>query len=976
MKMSTESTNDRFFRVICLQGWRIFQYTEEEWLKLCDKISYFYNLNNYRKGDNAAWLDDNERRTVKLSEIESNVYRYIDVYGRKGTFGDSVPAGVFLKILEAVDFFQIEGADEDLARVVNEGLVFGPGARNQPALSEDESTDDLFIKCTEVLWNSDRFISTQFTAVKRALVSLPLFFETRTDLSGRIPLFRVICSRGKEHIFQYTEEEWLQLCNRISYFYTLDEFRKGENALCMDYKEKRPVMLSEIDSWIYRYIDVYGRKGTFGDMVTAEDFLKILQAVDFFQIDGADEDLARAIDEGSVFYPGARKQRTLSEDKSMDDLFIECTEVLWNSDRFISTQFTEVKRAFADLTLFLDTRIDLFGRLPIGVIEHLLECPNRKFGLERDVFRVALIRCEKAGNLSDLVHLIQSFRHEWPPQNMSYFDGTFYKKVSEVFENLSRKWIENETRSFVIGEHAMFCRRMMISAEEEMEWTEMFEGANEALNKFFNTFVSISNISKLLHDMETNLRERARYACSSLFNCENRLYEYHHYVRQLRLLALPPLELEKDFEQTPVVYMVPNKSSGIWLISGEFTRYSENDRRSLSWGFRTDYFLPMWFINFNKSFPRARDRTNLTREVKSDIFEHYEWKATRQWTLPLELPSFNDNDDADSKIVISNGNDDESPLILIGIKHIDARIWTGYFLGHACVTSYLDLGVYDDIRVSHYSSDETHTYVNVIRLKDTRIDVARYLVDKNEWYDKIRRTDDPIELEHLSPELISVSKFPSALNITNAFDHVKLASTPSCLPLLIMDNIHLSFDENIGRLGFTLECAVLHERHDWHIFTIRFCDPEMPSGPLHSKRISKYDLVTTEKFVIIRNARLCCYPKMFEGRQLIIDVDNRKAWFQRLFKFDNANFVDKTEDEIKVSWKKHRPIKTSILPPNAVHLTDSALIPSSRTGFWVDLERDYRDNSDPYDIVNWRDISRFGSLLPSMSLPPNVHPII
>lgn len=957
LKMSClEDDCDCFFGVTCSNGSQWFHYTKEEWIKVCQRISYF---NICTKQTN--WTE-NENNRLNLEEIESSIYRYIDIYGRNGTFGNDVIAAVFLKVLKAADYLQIDGADKDLARAIDDGSVFDPGAKNKRALLDHELSDHaLLVECIEYLSNCNNFQATQFTEVKRALAA-------QTSLFG--PFYRVYCSDSKD-AFQYTEEEWLKLCQRITYFHNLNDYRKrtGDNG--------KTVTLSEIDSNLYRYIDIYGRKGSFGGNVSAEVFLKVLDAIDFLLIDGADQNLARAIDAGYIFYPDARNKRQLLRDKSMDDLFIECAEVLFDSDRFISTQFTEIKGAVADLTLLLETHYDLYKRLPIGIVEHLLFCNKRNFGLERDVFRVALTRCEHAGSLSDLCRLIRSFRIDWPPQNtVSWILGDSTKhKLLRVGASLGAKWIAGEgSRTFVKSEHDLFCKNMKVFTEQKPE-LDNFEIVLESLSKFFiQGLLSDESLeSNMLYPFKesSKVMKRPRYRHSTILkDSRHRLFEYHPYLRRVRLLALPPKELEMiPFRTYPLV--LPYKTSGIWMILNEPMQCDVFGNRSLNWAFRPDPCFLTWFIDFNRGFKRSLDSNRQT-----DTYEHYEWRAISPCTLPLH-----NTDDIDGiKIVASNRQLKEDPLVFVGEISSEAsdhkrnyrpkRNWTGYFLGHGYIRGYFVIGEpLVDITVTHCSLDEKTIELFVTRLKNDDVaDVARYVVDKSEWLKKkkdgiIRITDRT----RLDITLMNTVKLPSTIKsdewiykyCTGVYNSFVPIRVPSRGLLLIRNFADLSFDESLMIGVIHLNCAILRESNVWDTFILPLFDPKETS-PSHTDIITDFVVSTNDGCVILKNGTW----KYSDTRDIIIDIRNRKAEFSQFLPYSNNTFRDKTFEEIRTDWKNHKPFVSAQYPPSAKYVTNRAIVPSSRSGFWFDLERGRRDNVDPYDVVNWEIVNRKGIFHP------------
>lgn len=319
-------------------------------------------------------------------------------------------------------------------------------------------------------------------------------------------------------------------------------------------------------------------------------------------------------------------------------------------------------------------------------------------------------------------------------------------------------------------------------------------------------------------------------------------------------------------------------------------------------------------------------------------------------------------------IIVSSGHVDDAPLIFVGYypEGSDEYKWTGYFMEHGHIGGYVNLPmddhqlILDDIQASHHSPDERHTKVYVLRRKGfSSAHLAIYAVDRSEWY---HRRYIPIHTLNIFQHDIALEKVFNHSIVDNLYtDGGKLGCTPSGRPFFITRALSVTYDSSQKTGIITLDCAILTENDIWDVFSLRVLDPNR-SHPSYASynTIFNFVVTTTDKTVIISDDAGYAMP-MLEGRQIIVDVNNRKAWFEYFAKVGNdIPFQNISANRIRSAWKKHRPFVTSQRPPYAHYVTHRALVPSSRDGFWTDLEGDRRDNSDPYDVVNWETVNRRG----------------
>ena len=870
--------------VTCNDGQEFF-YNEKEWSQLCLRVKYFDTFRDFVT--NARFEECWKRNIVALKGIDSDVYRWVDVYGRMGTFGDSIMPQVFGKILEAADYFQIDGADEDLARVVDE--TFFQSAR-------------------ELL---DRFTPSHFTQTKSALTDLWLHR-------------RVLCNDGRA--FFYNEPEWLKLCERVNYFDTFQDFVTETATRCNEGSRGKTVTLKGIDSDLYRWVDAYAGTGTFGDTVAPDVFGEILEAADYFQIDGADECLASAVDE--TFFES--------------DKFLESVWDLFQ--RFLPSQFTHLKSSLAHVCLYLEDRADLHRRVPKGLVRYLFSCDRRRFGLERDVFRVALACYESQGTFSDLLSLIRDFRIDWPPRVSPWiFSDNTKAKIDQMNQRLADEWMADDvnSRSFVKSENALLCRRILdvdLEHDYSPDTDENFYAVFQSLSVLVHRgFINDEFLRRKLYQDESKVLRRPRYSYSTLVMTKGCslpcLYEYHPYLQRFRLLALPDVLMEgSDY------VLVPQRSTGIWMI------------------FKEDSCIgSTWFIDFNQDFKRSFNFTGSPylepyfqssfKYSEPDTFEHYQWREMHDCSLPVCTTDLFDG----VTLYVSSGHVDDSPLIFIGNNDQEYR---GHFLEHGRIGGFVTIeATAAKMRaVSHHSVDETRTKIYV--LLDSN-QLAIYTVDKIDTYGM---RDMPIfEQEITFEKMVNLSSINSMLYTWFR----PLGCTPCGLPFFIGEH-SVTYKPNKKMWDISLDCAILKEDDVLDRFVLRFSDRKRPPPSCddgYRIEVMDVDVSTTDQNVIIREGRLALLDWL-KGRQIIIDVVHRKARIDEypLKVEQNDPFSNNSSAWSLAAWKEHRPFVTSELPSCRL-LTDRALIPSSRGGFWRDLERDRRDNSDPYDVVDWETVN-------------------
>jgi hypothetical protein len=149
----------------------------------------------------------------------------------------------------------------------------------------------------------------------------------------------------------------------------------------------------------------------------------------------------------------------------------------------------------------------------------------------------------------------------------------------------------------------------------------------------------------------------------------------------------------------------------------------------------------------------------------------------------------------------------------------------------------------------------------------------------------------------------------------------------------------------------------LREDRIWDEFTLRI--PDHKATIFSCNTLYFFVVTTTDNNVIISEG--LGSVTLLQGRQIVIDVDNRKASLEDFVANDkDSAFQKRSEEEIRSSWQKHNPIVTSQLPPNARYVTHRSFVPSSRSGFWTDFQSGRRDNSNPYDVVNWETVNQRG----------------
>lgn len=779
-----------------------------------------------------------------------------------------------------------------------------------------------------------------------------------------IQSYSVVCS-DNDCTFYYSDEEWLELCKRIHFFHAFCEFESQIHSACE--ARRKTVTLSEIDSRLFRIIDGYGKNGTFGNDLTAENFLKILEVVDFLQIDGADEDLALAVDNGSVFFPDYREDfKSYSEHwHPMDDLFLECSEALFDSNGQFRSKFSKVKRSLADLCLFVENRLALYARIPKELVYYLLWSDKRTFGLERDVFRVALTHCENNGSLNVLFILIRKF---------GPFKTSTAKKIYDIYRRLSNEWLEVSAKSFVKSECGLFYQAIMNDHDfddekrsKQEDADRIFDNVFESLSVFVNnSFINESFLKGFFCSERSKVCKAKSSSCalgrnksrSTLFvDDEFRLYEYHPYVNRFRLLALPP---EKHVDH------VPYKSTGIWLIA----RTGNNFEQNLD-GECTDQFISTWYIDYNRDFKRS----------ENDVFEHYEWRFCQCFKGYMT--------------VISNGRVDDDPIVLCKFSRTHSLLdllrdgmdvpgiiekWKGYILGQGRVKATFELGSEGDtydIEASHRSSKCGDYDVYILRHnEDCSVAVAIYSVYS---VSQDSRSLSQVEWEC---RLIKVVRYENPIYDwyrRENTDRLKFGCTPSGRrPFILTSRPVYEYTEGEKSAAIVLNCAILNYTnwttstlHDrWEEFSVRVSCKPVPMSVSFSSDFYDYSIFTTEKRVII-NSRI--WPDSYhledlhnpelssdghlplDGRRIVIDTATHQGWFEHYVKIgpERPFNKNKCESNIKEAWSKHKPLVFSTLSKLVKCVTHRAMIPSGRSGFWTDLEQERRDHSDPYDVIDW-----------------------
>ena len=817
--------------------------------------------------------------------------------------------------------------------------------------------------------------------------------------------YSVIAHDDEEHPFTYNEEEWSKLCENVGHFASFQEYATTKVSDVFGKEPIRSIRLPpDIDAKTYRIVENYLTQWTFGCSVTADNFLHVIKVVDYLQVEHADTDLADAIDDGAIFYPNVKTSPGSIWScgwTEMDNCFLVCTHALFDYDMH-PLQFPCVKRALADLCLYLNERRDLCLHIPKGLVSYLLtsQC-RRKFGLERDVFRVALIRCEgEDADLEDLLRLIRDVRFDWPRGRVLpwLFGDATRMKINEARDRLAGKWLTEERRrcSFVASVVEDFCL-------DAAGWTDVdrgvvrnadFDAVYESLSDLIiRGLINEEFLKHRMFENESKMLEKPRHERSKLFahgssgylhGCfKGYLHEYHPYFKkQLRLLAVPPEPLffsrQEDFPKS--YYLLPVGSRGVWMIAREpfyflademYEEVATTDSNWKAWGHRTDSFFFSWFIDFD---------TDL-EITDNDVFEHYVWRPMPNCTLPREENQLPYTDSM--TVVKSNGG--STPLVLVGYfpRQSETFTWKGYFMEHAHIGGSFDLVTNDefvifdelpeyhkDVYACHHDVDETRTRVYFFRGKRYHSSVyfAVYLVDKTE---QAERSYVPIFSNHLLQYDVSLEKVFNTCSTTNnmlQYGEIHLSCTNSGRPFVLKRAYHyVNYASSIKNTPFNivLDCALLRETGVWEEFTASRLNPEMKIGDDQDPLLERSSY-SVENVNVTANSAAGNYMFISSGYfrdYIFVDLESKNVITEPCFvSFDgNGNVSDIV---IKMTWKNHVPFMdtTKDIFSNLTCIAHRAFIPSSRDGFWSHLKRGQRDDGDPYDMINWKWIKKEGLL--------------
>ncbi len=735
-------------------------------------------------------------------------------------------------------------------------------------------------------------------------------------------------------LFRYNRRQWWDLCERVDYF---AELKTAAN-------EPLTVNLEKVGANIFRHIDDFAKSGTFGIPIDSGHFGAVLEAVESLRVNEADEELAGQVDRGEVFYVEARRAARVSGDD--DDAFLKCAELLWDSRRF--SEFANVRRAFRNLVVFLENHYDLFKRLPDALFKELNADADRAFGLERDVFRATLSRCEHAGSFKLFFRLTRDVRVDWPPLTpgrLTVFGVETHRKLDTVAERLIDRWLDGDQSQFFFeSEYRQFEDSLDLFADDDGESRRPLEdilgeesdatvaegsGDIDGLvsagdERSFTAECRRSadddesermggKLRRLLVDVTKKMacrpegrQRRPRYRPSMLVNTGDRLYEYHPYVRRFRLLSLNPND--------GGYFFLPHRSSGVWLLR----------KRPIKREGGSAYCFPAAYMRYDQ-FGHLSEWDEPAR-LADDITEQSLWR----WTDGLPAS-------ADANVVVSNGSVDSDPLVFV--RQNDQR-WTGFFLGAGTRRGSFALEGFVDIRSSHVGLEATKTRLFVIQFFESR--------QPNLGVYDIEGDSSSLQLRLLCEICLPPSANPATLEDR---DGVNLACTGRGKPVI--------FRESVIKTGSELTVRyATRSKGRWKDVELKICDVESTTG-LDTYRLWDFSVASTPTSVIIRNFGEGAF-NAFDGRQVVVDAINETGFVERLFPALDGGAPEADDDEVWTAWKAHRPLTRELLPRgDKLIVTDRASVPSSRLGFWVDLELVSRsDEHDPYDFVNWNVVKK------------------
>ncbi len=362
-------------------------------------------------------------------------------------------------------------------------------------------------------------------------------------------MFR-ITFEGQRRQCRYEKAAWERLTSKVHYLGALTRFHglRDGGEICFDGTAAR----------LFDLIDDFAHRGSFSrQMLRPDVFRDLLPLVDFLQVEGADEDLAAAVDEGMVFYPEARYRAAICSPPSADDAFVSSVRWLYN----VGAHLPRTKLALNDLAVFLQTHDQLYRRLPVAFVLDALATP-RRFGLARDALRLALVRFRDGANFPGLFLALEAFRNDWPAEFHrdsvpAVFTEASRSRAVSVLHRVFARWLLDGAgdETFYASENASVIRKRVLDKMRSVSESSLLAFLRE-------TFIESAPTSlPTLDCVERYLRRPGRIVPRScLFVRNDGLYEYNRYVRRFRLLALKP--------PGPVKYLLALGSTAVvWLGS-------------------------------------------------------------------------------------------------------------------------------------------------------------------------------------------------------------------------------------------------------------------------------------------------------------------------------------------------------------------------------------------------------------------------
>lgn len=720
--------------------------------------------------------------------------------------------------------------------------------------------------------------------------------------------------------FEYTEQRWKQVLHVTLYFRVRTNFTQLTHE-----DEKNDIVLPDLVSEkAYAILDLFITSG--GDLseITRGNVAEILLAADFLQIAGVDEKIAALLDKG-LFYPNARKiARLVDSNETDDNSFVALARLLWTT----AIVAPSTKRACLDALLFWGIADGLYASLPKMAIDYALSSEFRRFGLERDVYRMVITwydaNLHGVARFEEFYKFLKGFCIEWPASPRYRGNSILFQNVKtrvlKIAETLAEK---DDFQTFLLADHFKSCiqdERLVLGRTNPPPTCneETFSSARSAASDFLRdirTFAVKERVASV--SSEFRLRKRSRTAASScLLQKGGELYEFHPYVNDFRSLAPAP---DLPRVNASDYLMVSLDSRGVWLLCTKPFDSIEGQYQN-----GAGSYLPLWFINFS----------NLSGDSGGNgLTNRYRWGRDKEWSLSFQLGVSNDDPIA---VVLSNGYHECGPIVCTGTgvdfedEYDTRRRWSAHLLGFDKIFACFSAPMSTELRMAHHVRDDGRTLV--VYTTKSRDAMERVCIVQSTF---VLPQDSAMDTHVLGSQ--TQKKLPrdlpaSFLSRPGCSTHnLSLFCAPNGNPLMLSAGVC-----NASKTGFVIHGAIFTDG-EWLMFKNELRDDRLRQRVNFDTLLSGFRGTTYEDKIVIVTAKILPYQNTFEGRHVYFDYQNRTFQFVEL-------------------------LSPAAVTRDTVCLTDGASVPSSRLGFWIENPRDesagtkemFRKDCDVIDWENYR----------------------